>query len=69
METEKKLYLYVWREFAPDYTNGLAIAIAENERQARDLVIEVYGCNTSDWGPVDVYEIGEPMAFACAGGS
>ena len=68
-ETEKKLYMYVWREFAPDWTDGLAVAIAEDERQARELVIEDAGYEPDDWGPVDVYEIGLPVAFACTGGS
>jgi predicted amidophosphoribosyltransferase len=66
------LKLFVWQEFEPDYTNGLAVAIAENEQKASELIIEFRGgyyVGTRDWGPVEVYEIGKPMAFCVSGGS
>ena len=64
-----ELRLYVWREFAPDYFNGLAVAVARDEGGARQLVIENAGYNPSDWGPVQVLELNQPQAFAVSGGS
>jgi hypothetical protein len=39
MTVPKKLYLFVWSEFAPDYSSGLAFAIATAEAKARKLII------------------------------
>ena len=35
---KSKLKLFVWTEFSPDYTSGLAFAIAKDEPEARKLV-------------------------------
>ena len=60
--------LYVWNAFAPDYNNGLAFAIAETVEQAQKLVIEARGYEPFDWGPVQVFTLDEPIAFAVSGG-
>jgi hypothetical protein len=60
--------LYVWTEFAPDYKDGLAFAIAETMVQARGMVINVKGYGPEDWGPVQVFDLDEPIAFAVSGG-
>lgn len=62
-----ELRLYVWSKFAPDWTDGLAVAIAESEEQARSMVVGEIGYSPGDWGPVDVIEI-KPAAFAVRGG-
>lgn len=67
-----ELKLFVWREFAPDYTTGLAFAIAENEKEAYDMVAAKYLAQNQPWipadfGPVEVYEIGK-IAFSVTGG-
>lgn len=65
------LKVYVWPEYQPDYTNGLAVAIAETEELARDQVTEVdpiaARCRDT-WGPVEVHEL-KPQAHAVWGGS
>jgi hypothetical protein len=60
--------LFVWNAFAPDYNNGLAFAIAETMVQARAMVINVKGYEPFDWGPVQVFELDAPIAFAVSGG-
>lgn len=67
-----ELKLFVWEEFAPDYTNGLAFAIAETEKEAHDMVAAKYLAEKRPWipsnfGPVEVYELGK-IAFSVTGG-
>jgi hypothetical protein len=35
----KPLYLFVWEGVLPDYTDGIAFALAENRAQAKALLI------------------------------
>ena len=51
--------VYIWRQFAPDYSNGLAVAIAADEAKAQSLVIDQMQYSPSDWGPVEVYSLDE----------
>jgi hypothetical protein len=65
--------VYIWRQFAPDYKNGLAVAIATDETKAQSLVIDRMDYGPSDWGPVEVYSLDEIAALggtaaAVAGG-
>ena len=61
--------IYVWREFAPDYKSGLAVAVAASADEARRLVVDQLGYNPDDWGPVTVYTLGvTATAWAVAGG-
>jgi len=62
------LALYVWTGFSPDYTDGLAFAIAHNEGEARRLVVEAMGFDTSTWGTLEVLPLDQPTAFAVSGG-
>lgn len=67
-----ELKLFVWPEFAPDYTDGLAFAIAETEKEAYDMVAAKYLAEKSPWipsdfGPVEVHEISK-VAFSVTGG-
>ena len=62
-----ELKLFVWNEFSPDYTVGLAFAIAETEEEARKLVIEEYGMDACSWGILEIKAI-EPCGYAVAGG-
>ncbi len=62
-----KLRLYVWTGFSPDYTNGLAFAIAKDETQARALVTRAYGGAPYDWGTLRILSL-KPVAYAVAGG-
>ena len=62
------MYLFVWTGFSPDYTHGLAFAIAENVEHAQQLVIEAYGCEPYDWGTLEVFSTTEARSFCVAGG-
>lgn len=66
-ENQKRLKFYVWTDFCPDYTSGLAVAIAYDESQARKLVQDSYGGEPYDWGKLNVYDI-ELQAFCVCGG-
>lgn len=63
-----KLKLFVWPEFSPDYTDGLAFAIAETEKDAKDMIADQNGCLPNDLGPVEIRDI-EPCAYFVYGGS
>lgn len=63
----KKLKLFIWTGYSPDYTGGLAFAIAEDETQARDLIEKERGYDVYDWGELEVREI-EPVAREVSGG-
>lgn len=60
--------LFVWTEFVPDYTPGLAFAIADNVVDAQNLVIEQHGFCPVEWGPVQEFPVTEARAFCVAGG-
>lgn len=61
------LKLFVWRQFAPDYYDGLAFAIAHDEPEARRIIVDKLPYDPSDWGPCDVHEITIPIGAACVG--
>jgi adenosine/AMP kinase len=60
--------LYVWADFEPDYTPGLAFALAETEAEARRLVQAK--CDEGlvrNWGEVQVHPVAK-IAFVVYGG-
>lgn len=67
-KTKNKLKLFVWEGFSPDYTDGLAFAIAKDETEARKLVAEIYGFEPSNWGELTVKPLTRKVAFAVSGG-
>ncbi len=64
-----KLKLYVWKDFCPDYTRGLAFAIAESEDDAMRQISEKAGRWPYDWGAVEVFPINKPACAYVYGGS
>ena len=64
---EKRLKLYVWHGFQPDYSGGLAFAIAYTKAEARAAVEKVYG-RVTDWGTLRVRRIKAGRADAIGGG-
>jgi len=69
MSAEKQeLFMFVWDQFCSDYTNGLAVAIAETVEQAQELVQQRQGYEVDDWGPVQQFPVTEPIAFCVSGG-
>ncbi len=68
--SKKKLKLFVLDDgFCPDYTDGLAVAIAEDEPQARKLVEEAMDGSMITWGTLTTYRLDQRRAFAIYGGS
>lgn len=64
-----KLKLFVWTEFWPDGTNGMAFAIAETEEEARMLIIEECdGIEPPDWGTLEVCSLDDKVAREVIGG-
>ena len=64
----KKLKLFVWEGFSPDWTDGLAFAIAHDESEARMLVEGAYGFEVRIWGKLSVLPMSNPVAFCVSGG-
>lgn len=65
----KKYQLYVWEGFCPDYTDGLAFAVAKSEEEARKLIEDYYGYTVYTWGSLSIHPLNKPVAFAVSGGS
>lgn len=67
----KKLKLYVWPNFVPDYSVGLAFAIAESEKEAKEMIEEKSGYHykNDEWGNVEVKTMTRKIARYVAGGS
>lgn len=65
---KKYLQLYVWTDFSPDYTGGLAVSLATTETDARAQIIGVYGLNPDHWGNLTVYSCTHKMAVCVSGG-
>ena len=61
--------LYVWEGFCPDYTSGLAFAIAKTESDARRIVVETFGKEPWEWGELRVHSLDEKVGYAIVGGS
>lgn len=56
---KKKLKIYVWENFSPDYTDGLAVAIAETIQEAQKLIEDARGFKVYDWGDCVEHELGK----------
>jgi len=63
-----KLKLYIWKDFNPDYTGGLAFAIAKDETDARKLIEKEMGFSIYDWGELEVKPLLRRIARAVSGG-
>lgn len=66
----RKYQLYVWNEFNPDYTDGLAFAIARSEEEAKGMIAEEMGFTPREraWGALSIHPLNKPVAFAVSGG-
>jgi hypothetical protein len=63
-----RLRLFVWEGFCPDYTDGLAFAIAESAEKAMELVANQKGSSPFEWGALHVHDINTPVAYSVSGG-
>lgn len=62
------LLLFIWTNFCPDYTSGLAFAIAKNETDARKQITKEYGFVPYDWGTLEVRKLNKRVARCVSGG-
>lgn len=70
--------IFIWnKDFLTDYTSGIAFVIADNEKEARKILIEKYDNNIGisntilnqiNNGPDEIHEL-KPSAFYLWGGS
>jgi len=60
--------LFIWIEFSPDWSGGLAFAIAKDETDARKQIIKKYGHSPSDWGTLKVKPLTQRTCEAVGGG-
>jgi len=63
-----KLKLYVWTNFQPNWSGGLAFAIAASETEARRLIIKEHGYEPGNWGNLEVRRVDRQFAASVAGG-
>lgn len=59
--------LYVWNQFYRDHLDGIAFAIADNETQAREMIINLHGHNSMDWGPLTIMPVNKAAAGSRCG--
>ena len=64
----QKLKLFVFTEFEPYYTDGLAFAIAESEKEARELIKAGRSYTPDNWGNLRIYPLTEKVAYSISGG-
>ena len=59
-----ELKLYVWEGVLPE-SEGLAVAIAYNQDQALEMVVEKWGVplDKKYWDDCKVYDLNTPIAF------
>lgn len=63
------LKLFVWENAFCDYTCGLAVALAENVEEARDLIEAAFEFRHDDLEKEPkVYELDRAVGFAAYGG-
>jgi len=65
---KKKYKLFIWTEFEPEYTNGLAFAIAPNEAMAKKMIEKQCELGVWKWGKLEVREIDIKVARCVSGG-
>jgi hypothetical protein len=66
--TDKKLRLFIWTGFSPDYSSGLAFAIAHDETEARKLIEKYRGFGVYDWGKLEIRNLNRKIARCVSGG-
>jgi hypothetical protein len=79
-EKLKLLKLFVWDNFCPDYSPGVAFAIAESEQQAKEMIVKHFQSAPKNkgwdaqitiesipWGEVKTYKLTDKVAFAMEG--
>ena len=60
--------LFIWTGFCPDYTSGLAFAIAKDETDARKQIIKQRGHEPYEWGDLEIKRLDRRVARSVSGG-
>lgn len=60
--------LFIWTRFSPDYTGGLAFAIAKDETDARKQIEKEYGSEVYTWGTLEIKRLDRRVARCVSGG-
>ena len=60
-----ELKLYIWTDFSPDYDGGLAIAIAESEQEAQEMIEGKLEVKVEEWGDLEIRQLSHLTKFAC----
>lgn len=63
------MQLFIWTGFCPDYTSGLAFAIAKDETDARKQIEKELGHTVYEWGALEVKRLDRRVARCVSGGS
>lgn len=67
--SDRKLKLFVWTGFCPDYNGGLAFAVAEDEVEARELIEKEMKSEAYEWGDLEIRELNCKSSAYVYGGS
>ena len=62
------LRLFVWTNFSPSYSGGLAFAIAKNETDARKQIEKEMGYEVYTWGDLTIRPLNKRFARCVNGG-
>ena len=65
---KSKLKLFIWTDFCPDWTSGLAFAIARDETDARKLIEKDRGYDVYNWGNLEIKPLSRRIARCVSGG-
>ncbi len=65
----RKVQLYVWTDFCPDYTSGIAFALAHDEEEARTLIRCAHGDEPGEWGSLTVHDANKIVGYCVSGGA
>ena len=61
--------LYVWQNFEPDASPGIAFALAESEDEAKKAITASYIKDwIIEWGDLSIHDIDVPISFYLFGG-
>ena len=63
-----KLRLFIWTGFCPDYSGGLAFAIAKDETDARKLIKKEMADEPYEWGELEIKPLTYRIARSVSGG-
>ncbi len=62
-----KLKLFIWTGFCPDYSDGLAFAIAKDETDARKQIEKELEYPPHNWGQLEIRPLTRRVARCVAG--